>query len=423
MPLKIALAGNPNVGKSSLFNALTGANQHTGNWTGKTVELTSGEVKRRFTGGELKLTLVDLPGCYSLSSESPEEEVARDFILSGEADATVIVVDACTLERGLTLALQILELTPRALLCLSLADEAESRGITVDTERLSELLGMPVVLTSSRRRAGLDELVRLMREVAEPSQIRIEPPFRYSPRVESELSRLAAEGFTRREALAALDGELAREARVRPVIVAESIAAEIVGECGRRRLDRVLDSLVTSRIFALPIFILLLAGTLWLTIVGSSYPSRTLESIFANLLEFVRENMRFLPELASALVVDGMLATLFTVVAVMLPPMAIFFPLFTLLEDSGIFARIAFVSDLPMRGCGSCGKASLTYLMGLGCNSAGVVGCRIIDSRRERLAAILTNAFVPCNGRLASVKLQVLVLFTKYLLTFLQNMI
>jgi len=365
----IALAGNPNVGKSTVFNALTGLHQHTGNWPGKTVSTAQGRCQ--YDGQEL--TLVDLPGTYSLSAHSPEEELARNFLRSGEADAVTVVCDATCLERNLCLVLQTLELTPNVLVCVNLMDEAGKKGISVDLPELSRLLGVPVVGTSAGRREGMDELLRQMARVADGQGV--SPPGRFAH---------AADPADK-------------------IRLAERIASAAVryGCPDYTRLDRRLDYLFTSRATGIPVMLLLLTAVFWLTISGANVPS----ALLSDALFWVQDRLTALfaclsapPWLHGALVL-GAYRVLAWVVSVMLPPMAIFFPLFTLLEDFGYLPRVAFVLDHAFQKARACGKQSLTMCMGFGCNAAGVVGCRIIDSPRERLIAILTNNFVPCNGR------------------------
>ena len=393
-----ALAGNPNVGKSSLFNALTGSTQHTGNWTGKTVELARANAVRE------DITFVDLPGTYSLRARSPEEEVSRDFILHGNADVTVAVLDATNIERGLILALQIIELTPRTVVCINLSDEAEKRGINIDVCRLSQILGVPVVKTSAKGRRGLRTLCEAIRDIAVSKIDNPAIPLKYTPEIEEELSRLTADGQSRGEIidrwLTEDNEERERVLTSRPVITAEAIACEVAsGKCGYSSREYKIDRILIHPILSIPIMLLLLAGIFYLTIVGSNYPSALLEAIFGKLETFIYAATDFLPFALRDALVLGVLRTLFRVVAVMLPPMAIFFPLFTLAEDFGLLGRIAFNLDGAFSKAKTCGKQALTMCMGLGCNAVGVVGCRIIDSPRERMIAILTNNFMPCNGR------------------------
>lgn len=364
----IALCGNPNVGKSTIFNALTGLRQHTGNWPGKTVTNAQGYCSHNSKG----YILVDLPGCYSLQAHSAEEEAARDFLTSGGPDCTIAVCDATCLERNLNLVLQVLEFTPNLVVCVNLLDEAERRGVKVDLQKLSELLGVPVVGASARDGKGLGELMDEAEKLcASPRQGLDFPVTDPTMRVH--------------------EAQWISEASVRHEQNNPSASRD-------RKIDRVLTSPLTG----FPIMLLMLLGIFWLTITGANYPSQLLSEGLFWLGDRIRDRFIYLgsPDWLTGLICDGMYRTLAWVVAVMLPPMAIFFPLFTLLEDLGYLPRVAFNLDRCFQSCGACGKQALTTCMGFGCNAAGVVGCRIIDSPRERLIAMLTNSFVPCNGRL-----------------------
>ena len=445
----IALAGNPNVGKSTVFNALTGLNQHTGNWPGKTVTNAQG----RCTAGGRSYVMVDIPGAYSLMAHSAEEEVARNFICFGEPDAVVVVCDATCLERNLNLVLQTLEISRRVVVCVNLMDEAERKGIKLDLELLSGRLGVPVVGTTARRKKSLRLLTDCLERVCsapepgEPFSVRypdavedavalLEPLVeeKSAGRLNSrwlslrlldqddslirEINACLGEDFLRDEALQSALGEAMALLRERGVENADQLKDMTVAAlihsaeaicCGAvtcersqyAETDRRLDRLLTGRLTGYPVMLALLALIFWLTISGANYPSQLLADGLFRVQDRLTELFEYLnaPDWLHGVLVLGAYRVLAWVVSVMLPPMAVFFPLFTLLEDAGYLPRVAYNLDKPFKRCRACGKQALTMCMGFGCNAAGVVGCRIIDSPRERLLAILTNNFVPCNGR------------------------
>jgi ferrous iron transport protein B len=444
----IALAGNPNTGKSTVFNALTGLRQHTGNWPGKTVTRAEGS----FSFHDQRYRIIDLPGTYSLLSTSEDEEVARDFILFGKPDVTVIVVDASRLERNLSLALQILEITDKAVLCLNLMDEARRHHITIDTRTLSRDLGIPVVATSARTKEGIPDLLFAIEEVISgkfqtKKQTYIDLPKENAEAIaelQSALSELNPDlPNTRWLAMRLIEGDESvqkgvmagtfsaennpeKQARVLRIadeyhkilgdtyrndlveaIYAEAtklINASVSTDFSARsfRIDRAIDRVVTHKIWGFPIMFLLLAGVLWITIIGANYPSQWLSDVFVGWLYPLLKNganaLHF-PWWLSGFLIDGVYLATTWVISVMLPPMAIFFPLFTLLEDFGYLPRVAFNLDKLFRTAGAHGKQALTMSMGFGCNAAGVVATRIINSPREKLIAIITNNFSLCNGR------------------------
>ena len=445
----IALAGNPNVGKSTVFNALTGLHQHTGNWSGKTV----GTAEGRFKRGKKESRLVDLPGAYSLTADSAEEEVARDFLCFEHPDAAVVICDACCLERNLIFAIQVAQIIPKTMLCVNLMDEARHRGIKIDLDALSKETGIPAVGVSAARYEGLDELEENMIKLVEGRLHTVFIPVRYPKAIENATESLApvlarkygikavfpviklienehgfVSAFERRFGEIASDPELTgaigKAARIMrdggitkknvsdrvaacAVLRAEEICLSAVDASEQKavRRDGKIDSVLTGGIWGIPVMLLLFAGIFWITVSGANYPSQWIASGFAIAEEGLCKGLSAInaPPVLADIIVNGVWRVLSWVVSVMLPPMAIFFPLFTLLEDLGYLPRVAFNLDRSFKAAGACGKQALTMCMGLGCGAVGVTGARIIDSPRERLIAIITNCFVPCHGRFPAI--------------------
>lgn len=468
----IALAGNPNVGKSTVFNTLTGLKQHTGNWPGKTVTNAQGEYRHK----DKNFIMVDIPGTYSLSANSVEEEVARDFICFGKPDATIIVTDATCLERNLNLVLQTLEISDKVVMCVNLIDEAKKKKISIDYMKLSDRLGIPVIPTNARSNKGLNDLMDAVYDISNDTVINNPIKIIYDDSIEHAIDMLlpVITSFTRGLindrwlALKLLEGDVSlinsvnkhlgldlmkdtalteildkakqylidngiTPEKMRDMVVSSlvKLAEEISGQAVTfinkqyNSRDRKVDSILTSKVFGIPIMLLMLGVIFWLTITGANYPSKLIATCLFYIEDRLSDLLIYLnaPSWLQGAFVFGIYRTLAWVVSVMLPPMAIFFPLFTLLEDLGYLPRVAFNLDNFFKKANAHGKQSLTMCMGFGCNAAGIIGCRIIDSPRERLIAIITNNFVPCNGRFPTLIAIITMFFAGYVLGPLQSVI
>ena len=439
---KIALVGNPNVGKSTVFNALTGMKQHTGNWSGKTVGIAKGVLKRKNS----KIELIDLPGTYSLITDSAEEEVTRNYLCFEDFDAAVVVCDGCCLERNLILALQVAQLVPRVLICVNMMDDVRKNGIDISFSELSEITGLPAVGISASTGEGLPELEKAMKKLVfdekEPEFL----PIRYPKSIEKAVEHLLTAfkerykikgvypvlGFLEDEQgiisefinrFGEMDEELKtvlerEKSALSGTDIREKIAASTVFRAEEICLSSVkfnksrvserddkIDSVLTGKIVGIPVMLILFGFIFWLTVSGANYPSELLSKAFFEVGLRLESLLRILEigDRMRSFMVDGVWKVLGWVVSVMLPPMAIFFPLFTILEDVGYLPRVAFNLDRGFKSSGACGKQALTMCMGIGCTAVGVTGARIIDSQRERMIAVLTSSFMPCNGRLPAI--------------------
>lgn len=434
----------PNVGKSTLFNTLTGASAHTGNWSGKTVEVSVGDFS--FEGREY--TVTDLPGTYSLCPESEEEEIAFSSLLLSDSDVLVVVCDESRLLSNMSFIISALEMSERAVVALNFCESAEKTGRQADVKRLSDLLAAPVVRVNARKKSSLASLLRAVDEAAKmPPRAHL---LKYGEEIEKSVSTIGKSlgkldtppNVLRMTAIRALSGDsssfrelcghfsvpreeeralgtviekelvrlgelgidsedVSEEVSEAVFLFAKRVSENAVKKQARPRVLGLADRILTGRVLAFPAMLVFLGIVLFITVKLAAYPSQALEYLLDRLNAYIRMGILAIgtPPAPVSLICDGALGTLFTVTAVMLPPMAIFFPFFAILEDSGYLPRIAYNLDRPLSACGSCGKGALTACMGLGCNAVGVTGARIIETKRERLVAVLTNAFIPCNGR------------------------
>lgn len=452
--ITVALAGNPNSGKTSLFNSLTGARQHVGNWPGVTVERKEGSLQH----GGYRVEVVDLPGTYSLTAYSPEEMIVRDYILSRKPDVVINIVDASNLERNLYLTAQLLELGAKLVVALNMVDVAEQRGLHVDAEALSELLGCPVVPTVASRGRGTEEVVEAAIKAATG-----EIPVRgkrvdYGRELESHIRELVklvpegavvAAGYDPRwvvlkllegdEGVAAKVREMSRDGvklmeeldRVRSHLVsiygddletvivdrrygfASGAAREVISKSGGARVafsDR-LDRVLTHRVLGFVIFGALMYATFWITFTLGSYPTEWIDQFFGWLGEGVG-GLVASPVWLRSLLVDGIIGGVGAVL-VFLPYIFLLFLAISILEDTGYMARAAFIMDKVMHKLGLHGKAFIPMLMGFGCNVPAIMATRTLENRRDRLITILVNPLMSCSARLPVYTLLVGVFFAR----------
>ena len=442
MSIRIALAGNPNCGKTTMFNALTGANQYVGNWPGVTVEKKEGKLRDKKHG---EIIVTDLPGIYSLSPYTLEEVVSRDYILKENPDVIIDLVDATNIERNLYLTTQLIETGVPVVIALNMADLLEKRGLRIDTSRLSMLLGCPVVETSALKKTGLGEVVdtavktAMKKEIKKPGEI-------FSKEIETAVSEISenlpsiSEQKRRWYAVKVLENdekvmnELSLSAEARKVsqetrasiesihddsmesiitderykyiqkIVKTTVQKKGAKESVSDRIDRV----VTNRILGIPIFIAVMfivyyisvttVGT-WVTDWTNDTFGGWVAGIFTSLLGAIGAG-----DMVTSLVVDGIVGGLVAVLG-FVPQMAILFLFLSILEDCGYMVRIAFVMDRIFRHFGLSGKSFIPLLISSGCGIPGIMASRTIEQDNDRRLTIMTATFVPCGAKLPVIAL------------------
>lgn len=439
--LTLALAGNPNCGKTTIFNNLTGARQKVGNWPGVTVEKKEGKLRFK----DYDLTIVDLPGTYSLTPFSIEEITARDFVINERPDIVVIIIDASNLERSLFLAIQILELGRPAIFVLNMADVADAKGIQIDAAKLSQLLGLPVVFTVGNKNKGTDHLIETaIDEILRFDQGKESRPIRYSQEVEACIAKVQAdlvesgvnmEGSSRWNVIKILEDdkviksrlqeisassakqilESAQESRKRiqslfeddfEIVLTDDrygviagIVKETVTNLAGKRIDisRNIDLVLTDRFFGIPVFIFFIWAMFQLTFSLGAYPMGWIESAVSLLSAGLEKTLP--SSLMKDLLVNGVMAGIGSVI-VFLPNILILFFCIALFEDTGYMARAAFLMDRVMHTAGLHGKSFIPMLMGFGCNVPAIMATRTLESKNDRILTILMTPFMSCSARL-----------------------
>lgn len=434
-PIRIALAGNPNIGKTTLLNALTGSNYSVGNWAGVTVEKKEGT----FIYNSHPITIVDLPGTYSLSAYSLDEKVARDYIINEQPDVIINIVDASNLERNLYLTMQLLELGKPLVLALNMMDEASKRGLVINHCKLSEELGTAVVPIVASKKQGMDDLLnQVIKSVHSPSSKNIDygqeieylikklieylrplnnlgdiPPRWLALKIleddETVLSLLPQSkqeilkeiiNIKDKEYLMNLSSEVANKkySHIANIISKAVTIPTLPSTTSTTKIDAVL----THKYLGLPIFALIMFSVFYFTfdLVGNTlqgYLETGLDSL-ASFVSVSLQNIGIATWLHS-LIVDGIMGGVFGIIS-FLPNIACLFIALTILEDSGYMARVAFIMDRLMRQIGLSGKAIIPMLLGFGCNVPAIMGTRTLENENDRLTAILINPFMSCSARL-----------------------
>jgi ferrous iron transport protein B len=443
MSTTLAIAGNPNTGKSTLFNALTGSRQHTGNWPGKTVERKEGE----FTHDDHVVKVVDLPGTYSLTAVSSEEIVARDFIVEANPDAVIVIVDATNLERNLYLVLQVLELTDNIVLALNMMDQVESKGIRINLETLSGQLGVPVVPIVALKKKGIPQLVEAVMKVCERKLAPHPANVTYGESIEQNIAQLEPmignNGYpTRWLAIKLLEGDtdvkemlqadgnsavvaaaeaLVQQSREKPEISIAGQRYEFISritQCaihheqeGVKYLTDRIDDIVTHKILGLPTLMLIAGFTLWAIYTIASPIGGLFEGLFNAIMGGARWLLTGTPWWVRGVIVDGVLLGFQQIFVYMFGVLVVFFFIYGILEDVGYLARGAFVMDRIMKWLGLPGKAFMTIFAGFGCSIPGVMGTRIIDDENDRIITSVVVPFIPCAARIAVITAIVPVFF------------
>lgn len=445
--LVFALAGNPNCGKTSLFNDLTGAKQHVGNWPGVTVEKKEGKM----TAEGRNITVVDLPGTYSLGAYSEDEVVARDFILKENPDVVVNVIDASNVERNLYLTTQILETGVKVVLALNMMDEAKNKNIKIEVEKLSKLLNIPVVPTTAVKGDGIKELVIAAINLGEKHEenivhkykidygtevakhvekiensfknnnIKLEYPTSWTAIKLLENDEFIKKYIHEKENTANVEAELKKSNDLLLESIGYDIDAFIVdkryefigsvvkqsvkrsSESNKRTLSDKIDSIVTNKWLGIPIFAVIMFVMYQITMtIGNGILTDLVGRFFDFLGGWVGNNLAYLgaPNLVQSFFVDALIGGVGSVLG-FTPMIIIMYLLISILEDSGYMARAAYVMDRLMNAIGLHGKTAVSLIIGTGCNVAGVMSARTLESKKDRMVAILISPFMSCTARLA----------------------